>query len=394
MKVYHSTINTLGIAVCVFVVLSPTPLFAQRFNERTDRGELSSDSLTEASGIAASQRNPRFLYIHNDSGDDSRVFIANEFAQIVGSLKLLNATNRDWEDIAVGPGPEIGKTYVYVGDIGDNSALYPNKKIYRFEEPVFDTSNGYFTNTITEIDSIVFTLSDTTRDAETLMIDPQTRDIYVVTKREDSVRVYVLPFPQSRSMVAEFVLQLPFSSAVAGDISPTGNEILIKNYATVFYFRRESGVSIKSALATIPRVAPYQLEPQGEAICFDHKGDGFYTTSEETAFKIPSHLFYYSSVGSSEKDERDLELPMALEFVRPNPGKDLLEVTFSIRYNMLIRFEAVDNQGKVISFGSPVEFYEGEQLISLSTRELLTGNYRLLMKANGLTTSVPFEIVR
>ena len=35
---------------------------------------------------------------------------------------LTGAKMRDWEDIAVGPGPEPNVDYLYVGAIGDNDA--------------------------------------------------------------------------------------------------------------------------------------------------------------------------------------------------------------------------------------------------------------------------------
>ena len=51
---------------------------------------------------------------------------------------LAGVENRDWEDIAVGPGPDASKSYVYVADIGDNEGQYQYKYIYRFEEPVLN----------------------------------------------------------------------------------------------------------------------------------------------------------------------------------------------------------------------------------------------------------------
>ena len=42
---------------------------------------------------------------------------------------------RDCEDIAVGPGPAKNKSYVYLGDIGDNRAVRSHITVYRFAEP-------------------------------------------------------------------------------------------------------------------------------------------------------------------------------------------------------------------------------------------------------------------
>ena len=101
------------------------------FLARTDLGLLQSPLLTEASGIAASRPYPGVLWTHNDSGDPARVFALNAHGEHLGIYTIAGASNRDWEDIATGPGPEPGRSYLYIGEIGDNSAVYVTKYIYR-----------------------------------------------------------------------------------------------------------------------------------------------------------------------------------------------------------------------------------------------------------------------
>ena len=48
---------------------------------------------------------------------------------------LDGATAIDWEDIAIGPGPQAETPYLYVGDIGDNAERRPNIVVYRVAEP-------------------------------------------------------------------------------------------------------------------------------------------------------------------------------------------------------------------------------------------------------------------
>ena len=113
-----------------------------------------------------------------------------EIKQIV---ELDGIKNRDWEDIAVGPGPDSTKSYVYIGDIGDNDGAHQFKYIYRFEEPVDDPQDNK--QTITDFDKIVFRLPDSRRmDTEALFIDAATKDLYVVTKRENPVYVYQIKY--------------------------------------------------------------------------------------------------------------------------------------------------------------------------------------------------------
>lgn len=102
-------------------------------------GSLQTKDLDEVSGIAASGINKDMYYIHNDSGDTSRFFAINPSGKINSIIYFngdpkLRMGVRDCEDIAVGPGPVDGKSYVYVGDIGDNYAKRKYITVYRIEE--------------------------------------------------------------------------------------------------------------------------------------------------------------------------------------------------------------------------------------------------------------------
>src|SRR5690606_20653452 len=129
---------------------------------------------------------------------------------------LQGARNRDWEDIAVGPGPEPDKNYVYVADIGDNHERYATKYIYRFEEPLID---GLRSMNITSFDTIAFRLEDGAKDTEAMFVHPKTKDIYIFSKWENPVRVYLLKCPFSEGVsVAESIATLPLTLIVAADI--------------------------------------------------------------------------------------------------------------------------------------------------------------------------------
>src|SRR5688572_6760057 len=153
------------------------------------QGELENNVLKEASGLAGSTGNPDLLWVHNDGGDEARIFLIDEHAHIKATIRFDSIKNRDWEDITVGPGPAEGKNYVYVGDIGDNKADHKYKFIYRTEEPVADWSKTPDT-TLAKVDIIKFQLPDQLRDSESMMIDPLTRDIYILSKREEKVNLY------------------------------------------------------------------------------------------------------------------------------------------------------------------------------------------------------------
>lgn len=247
--------------------------------------------LNEVSGIASSIRFPGHLWLQEDSGNEPKIDLIKNDGTYVRKVTFAG-TNRDWEDMALAPGPEAGKNYIYLGEIGDNDARYSDYYIYRFEEP----AEGQ--NTIDHYDTIHFRYPDNgSYDAETLLVDPSTRDIYVITKAQLNVRVYRLPYPQNTTgiNVPEFMGTIKYFLMVGGDISPDGNEILLKTYNAIYYWKRKTGETLYQVLSRNHDLnAPYILEPQGESVCWDTEVRGYYTLSERgTGTAIPP-LYYYS----------------------------------------------------------------------------------------------------
>jgi hypothetical protein len=242
--------------------------------------ELTEKDLKEVSGLATSANNPGLFWTHNDSGNPAVIYLLDEKLNIRLSCKLEGIKNRDWEDITVGPGPEEGKNYVYVGEIGDNNAKHRYKYLYRFEEPVLDDRVSEMS--ITTFDTIVFELEGEKKDTESIMIHPETKDIYLVSKREKPVYVYELKNPQNTNdtLTAKQLVSLPLTQIVSAGISTDGKEIIMKNYDNIYYWEIKD-TSIADALQEKPQVLKYTEEPQGEAITFSRDGKGFYTLSEK-----------------------------------------------------------------------------------------------------------------
>ncbi|MFN3529281.1 MAG: hypothetical protein ACK417_05110 [Bacteroidia bacterium] len=256
-------------------------------------------NLSEASGIAFSRVNSGKLWAHNDSGHPNTLFLIDTAtAEIVASYNVLGTVNIDWEDMEVAYGPIPGRSYIYVGDIGDNNERRPSYDVYRFEEPVYDSSIHYRRlNVINDIavDRIRFFYPDKSHDCEALMVDPATKDIYLATKRDAVSMLFVLPYPQKLEGLADcfHVGNFSFREASAGSISMDGQKVLIKNRQEIFYWERADVVMpLWQLLAQTPVKAPYAGEPQGEAICFDPQNH-YYTLSEALNSFIKPNLYKY-----------------------------------------------------------------------------------------------------
>jgi hypothetical protein len=296
---YTFTISAVLIAAVCFsdlelVIADDVPEFGARIN----LGLVEYGGIDEASGIAASRKTDGVVWAHNDSGDLPRIFAIGADGRHLGTFTLNGISARDWEDIAAGPGPVKGEMYLYIGEIGDNGARYNLKHIYRFPEPDIDPDGAPAKKSIGTFDRITYRYPDGNRDAETLMVDPRTSDIYIVSKREDMVRVYRLPYPQAtdKTVIPKHVATLDLTSTNGGDISPDGSEILIKNYTSIFYWKLPESGDLWRAFDTKPHVVPYIPEPQGEGVAWKPDGSGYYTLSEEKSGR-PAYLYFYPRTG-------------------------------------------------------------------------------------------------
>lgn len=258
------------------------------------KGTVGTDLLTEASGLAASRKNPGVLWAHNDSGDSPRIFALDAQANLLGICEITGAEARDWEDIAAGPGPDPNRHYLYIGDIGDNNGQFPSVKIYRIAEPDVNAIEPFGQMRLGPAETIELTYPDGPRDAETLLVDPLTKDIYLVSKRDLLGHVYRAAYPQSTttSTRLEPVAVLPWTLATAGDISPDGREIIVRGMHNASLWDRPADEPLWHAFSGPQTGLPLADEPQGEAITFDSTGQGYFTLSEGTN----PPLYYFAQI--------------------------------------------------------------------------------------------------
>ena len=268
---------------------NPIPAEGDRFAEDPDNYALSRP-ITEASGIADSKAFNDHLWVLEDSGNPPKLFLLKHEGHVTDSFMLDGATNRDWEEVALGKGPDDAVNYLYVGDIGDNDLKYSSYIIYRMPEP------STFTDAITNYDSIKFMYPDGSHDAEAFLIDDNSKDIFVITKRDPVSKIYKIPFPQDTQNMnqAEFVSDLGFTGVVGSTLSLSGTEMILKTYTNLFYYSRKAKEGLAVTLAKTPSdTLAYQLEPQGEAVAFANNNSGFFTLSEKGMVNaIPDLKFY------------------------------------------------------------------------------------------------------
>ena len=290
MRSRRAVLALVGIAL---VSSMPMPMagagedLCARFGAPAVGGTVGNPALTEISGLAASHRHAGVLWTHNDSGGAPAVYALGEDGSDLGAYALEGAEATDWEDIAVGPGPEPDVPYVYAADIGDNEARRQSLTVYRAPEPTAapDGAGG----TLTGVEAIGLRYPGGPSDAEALLVDPRTGDLVVVTKSYAG-SAHVLHAPAAAlvdgatvDLTDEGVVSVRLADAVTGgDVAPDGSFVLLRTYGSVLAFPVADGGTVTEALAGPPCSAPHADERQGEAVAVTSDGAAYVTISEGT----------------------------------------------------------------------------------------------------------------
>lgn len=239
--------------------------------------------IAEVSGIADSKVNAGYLWAQEDGGNPSQLYLLKHDGSSEKKIVISGVSNRDWEDMA------LSGSDIYLGEIGDNNAAYSECAFYKFAEPAAAT------DTVRSVETIRFRYADGPRDAEAFFVEPSSKAIYIITKRDAPSRIYKLspPFSTTTVNVATQLGQLSYSGVVSAALSGDGRELIVKTYLSLYYYTIATGETWEAALAKTPLSVPYTIEPQGEAVCFSKSGSGYFTLSEKGLSTSAQQLFFY-----------------------------------------------------------------------------------------------------
>ena len=273
--------------------------------ERT--GWLSADELMEASGMQASHAYAGDFFVHNDEGEPV-LYAIDETGADHGSVLIVPAKNKDWEDITSVP-VDDGR-WLAVGDIGDNKAKRKSIKLYFVEEPETGENDRY-SGRLDLKHTVRLRYPDGPRDCESMAYDPVGKQILLLSKRDKPARLYAVDL---ETALTESKAELKFLGAIAKlrpptsrdrfrwggktdyisqptgfDISPDGMQAVVITYRSLYRFRRETDEDWLTVLQRKPDEVVGPPSIQNEAISYSADGKAIFVTTE----KRPAAIFRF-----------------------------------------------------------------------------------------------------
>jgi len=256
-------------------------------------GTLQDAGISEASGLARSNLSADLLWVINDGGSKPVLHAIATDGSTRGSVRVENAVNVDWEDLASFEAE--GKSWLLVADIGDNAGTRKHVSLYLIEEPAQPLGGPVPARRIT------FTYPDGPRDAEAVAVDVERQQVLVLSKRTIPAELYAVPL---HAMEGETTMAVRLGEVASipqpgwqdldraqadndwhwqptgMDISADGMSAVILTYRAIYLFRRSAGKSWIVALQAPPAGRSLGEIRAAEAVSFDVSGQGIFVTVE------------------------------------------------------------------------------------------------------------------
>jgi hypothetical protein len=228
----------------------------------------------ENSGIVRSRQFPDLFWMHNDSGDEPRVYPIRRDGEAYHSTRepetpgvlVGGAINVDWEDITT---DEEG--HLIVADVGNNGNDRRDLVLYYLGEPSPTASRTTILKKIfvryPDQKGFPAPKDDFNYDCEAVFTVRNT--VYLLTKHrsDTAMKLYRLDHPKpdqvnDLTLVEKFDVQ---GKAVGADATPDGKRVVVVTYKAIWLFERDDALG--PLFGGRISYAPYK-SAQVEAVCF------------------------------------------------------------------------------------------------------------------------------
>ncbi|HJP49533.1 MAG TPA: hypothetical protein QF611_00735, partial [Pseudomonadales bacterium] len=276
-------------------------------------GTTTHEPVNEMSGLVKSQRFPGVYWVHNDSGDDPRLFAIEKNGNVIipdfmkgdfhgkveakgkqpwPGTKILLAANQDWEDIA------IDEDRIYIADVGNNGNARRDMGIYVLYEP---NPRALHESRILEYlpvrypEQHQYPAEKWHFDSESVFIADG--ELHLLTKHrqpgqhllsESGVNLYRLDSDHTSevNILTKVDSHNQVTFATGADLSPDGSHLAVVSYTALWVFDRPEDGS--SWLSTKTRMLPLsiQISRQIEAVCWDSNETILISNEQRQIFEI------------------------------------------------------------------------------------------------------------
>jgi hypothetical protein len=255
----HRFTAFLGTILAASLVLIPAPPQATaagscpHYGPVHVAGSVRIVGIREISGAVAGRRR-HVLWLEQDSGNPARVYAIAPDGRRLANIRIANAHNRDWEDIAYANGR------IWIGDIGGRRNVL---QVYRFREPRLSRRS------IRAQRATLRYANGATHNAEAMFVDGTRHRLYVVTKERSSwqgfvYRANVAGLRNGAARVLRRIGRVTIGNVTAADLGPKG--FVVRNLSGVGQFYRWRG---RRNVAAALRGTPCRVTvARGESIAF------------------------------------------------------------------------------------------------------------------------------
>ncbi|MFY9308332.1 MAG: T9SS type A sorting domain-containing protein [Bacteroidia bacterium] len=303
--------------------------------------------LTESSGLVATSKNS--IWSHNDNSGNAELYNFDSTGTLQRTLKILNATNTDWEDLTKDTAGNF-----YIGDFGNNGNTRQDLKIYRIPNLENITADSVVADTIafSYPDQFAFPPPDSLKNFDSEAFLAYNDSLYVFSKSWSTpfsgyTKLYRLP-----SVPGNYVAELIDSfytgpgpaiiySITGAGISPAQNRVILIGYKKCWLFTDFTEANFFSGNCHVFDIADLT---QKEAVCFISSAEIY--ISDEGSSGSGQKLYYHNFQPFLSADIHEAE---NMHFsIFPNPFGE----TITIKLNPIeltdLKVVIFDNSGRLL----------------------------------------------
>jgi hypothetical protein len=225
----------------------------------------------ESSGIVRSRLRPDLFWIHNDSGDEPRLYPIHRDGSPYRSpgaagVVVDGATHVDWEDIAT-----LADGALVIADLGNNGNARKDLALYFVEEPEPTSGRSAPARRVPVRcpDQKGFPPAATDRNFDCEAIFSVGQQVHMLTKHRSDTRTKLYRLDSERedqvnplTLVDEFDIG---GMVVAADCDAAGKRLLVLTLQKIWLFERDD---LQTPFFRGRMSARRYFLPQAEAICF------------------------------------------------------------------------------------------------------------------------------